>query len=253
MSKLNPWYINPLLYFHLLTHLSIVGMLLYATPIQWVISFIMYYMFGCWGIAITYHRLISHKSFVAPHWFKIIGMIFGSLAGVGSTIQWTAVHRDHHRHTDTDKDPHNPAGGIKRFLQMQFFTMLVPSSPRYVPDLLRDKTQQYFHTYYWFIHLMYVTVLFLIDPFSIVYAYLFPCVVLWHVMASLGTFAHTPAFGTQPVSNKDKSTNLWFLGWFAFGEGWHNNHHAEASNYKFGRAPGELDLSAKIIERIQIK
>jgi stearoyl-CoA desaturase (delta-9 desaturase) len=72
-------------------------------------------------------------------------------------------------------------------------------------------------------------------------------------MSSLGTFAHTPAFGNQPVLQKDRSTNLWVLGWLAFGEGWHNNHHAEAANYKFGRNSGEADLSARIIDLIQIK
>lgn len=252
MTKLNHWSANPLLYFHVLTHLSIVPMFLYGTWHHWIIALFVYYMVGCWGVAITYHRLISHKSFIAPAWFKFIGMVLGSLGGVGTTIQWTAVHRDHHRHTDTDKDPHNPAGGIKRFLTMQFFTMLVPSSPRYVPDLLRDKLHQNFHTYYWLIHFVYACILFFVDPFAIVYAYLFPCLILWHVMSSLGTFAHTPAFGNQPVSQKDKSTNLWFLGWFAFGEGWHNNHHAEASNYQFGRRQGEGDLAARIIEKIRI-
>ena len=227
-------------------------MLVYATGVEWAIAVGMYYLFGCWGVAITYHRLISHKSFTAPKWFKFIGMIFGSLGGVGSSIEWTAVHRDHHRHTDTEKDPHNPAGSIWRFLQMQFFAMLVPSSPRYVPDLLRDPLHQKFHKYYWLIHFVYACVLLLLDPFAIVYAYLFPCVVLWHVMSSLGTFAHTPLFGTQPISQKDKSTNLWILGWFAFGEGWHNNHHSEASNYRFGRNKYEFDLSSHIINLVKI-
>lgn len=252
MKKTNLWYTNPLLYFHVFSHVSILPMIMYATGTEWLISLAMYYLFGCWGVAITYHRLISHKSFIAPEWFKIIGMTFGSLGGVGSTIQWTAVHRDHHRHTDSPNDPHNPAGGLSRFLQMQFFTMLVPSSPRYVPDLLRDSLHQKFHTYYWLIHVIYLSILLSIDPFAVVYAYLFPCVVLWHVMSSLGTFAHTPKFGNQPVSTKDKSTNLWFLGWFAFGEGWHNNHHSEASNYKFGIEKNEFDLSAHIIDLIRV-
>ena len=253
MKQLNNWYTNPLLYFHIATHLSVIPMFLYATGTQWAISLFVYYLFGCWGVAITYHRLISHKSFVAPFWFKFIGMILGSLGGVGTTIQWTAVHRDHHRHSDTDKDPHYRGTGILKFVQMQFFTMLVPSAPRYVPDLLRDTLHQKFHNYYWLIHLAYLSALWFLDPLAIIYAYLFPCFILWHVMSSLGTFAHTPRFGTQKITEKDNSTNLWLLGWFAFGEGWHNNHHAEASNYKFGRNSSEPDLAARIIELIQIK
>lgn len=252
MSKLTSWYNNPLFYFHILTHISFAPMIMYAEIHHWVIAFVMYYMFGCFGVAITYHRLISHKSFESPKWFKILGMTLGSLGGVGTTIQWTAVHRDHHRHADTVKDPHNPNYGLKRFIQMQFFSMLVPSSPRYVPDLLRDKTHQIFHKFYWLIHAFYATIIFLIDPFSLVYAYLFPCLILWHVMSALGTFAHSSHFGKRSLDTKDKSTNLWFLGWFAFGEGWHNNHHSEASNYKFGKNKYEFDLSAHIINIVKI-
>jgi stearoyl-CoA desaturase (delta-9 desaturase) len=135
---------------------------------------------------------------------------------------------------------------------MQFLAMLVPSSPRYVPDLLRDKLHQKFHQYYWAVHLVYAVILFWIDPFSIVYAYLIPCFILWHVMSALGTFAHTPQFGTQPFSDKNRSTNLWFLGCFAFGEGWHNNHHSAPGDYRLGRKWWELDISAYIIKLIKL-
>ena len=251
MRPLTLWYKSPLFFFHVLTHLSLIPMIIYGQWHHWIISLVVYYVFGCWGIAITFHRLISHKSFESPRWFKLIGMLLGSLGGVGSTIQWTAVHRAHHRHSDTLNDPHNPSGSIKRFIQMQFLAMLVPSSPRYVPELLRDNLHQKFHQYYWMIHVIYAIFLFWLDPFSIVYAYLIPCLILWHIMSALGTFAHTPLFGKQPVSNKDKSTNLWLLGWFAFGEGWHNNHHANAASWKFGIKKWEVDLAAKVIKIVK--
>jgi len=253
MLKLNPWYKSPLFFFHILTHLSIIPMILYSTWYQWLIAIVMYHLYGCLGVAITYHRLISHKAFEAPKWFRNIGLVFGSLAGVGSSVEWTAVHRDHHRHTDTDKDPHNPSGGWKRFLQMQFLTMLVPSSPRYVPDLLRDPLHQKFHKYYWHLHLIYIVILLFLDPFAIIYAYLFPCVMFWHVMSSLGTFAHTEKFGKTNYITKDKSRNIWFLGYFGFGEGWHNNHHYQASDWRFGKEKFEFDLSAKIIDMVRAK
>lgn len=251
MKKLNPFYKNPLFFFHILTHFSVIPMIYYGSWYHYLIAIFMYYIFGCWGVAITFHRLVSHKSFTTYKWFKTLGLLFGSLGGVGTPIQWTAVHRDHHRHSDTERDPHNPAGSIYRFLQMQFFTMLVPSSPRYVPDLLRDKEHQFFHKYYWLLHLIYAIFLYYIDPFAIVYAYLFPCLILWHVMSALGTFAHTSKFGKRQFNNNDKSTNLWFLGYMAFGEGWHNNHHAKASDWKFGKLKHEFDLAGIIICKIK--
>jgi len=252
MKSLTPWHKSPLFFFHIITHVSIVPMVIYGNIYHWAIAFLMYYMFGCWGVAITFHRLISHKSFESPKWFKYIGIILGSLGGIGTTIQWTAVHRDHHRHSDGPNDPHNPAGNFKRFIKMQFLSMLVPSSPRYVPDLLRDPLHQKFHKYYWSIHFLYACILLSIDPFALVYAYLIPCLILWHVMSALGTFAHTPRFGSQPLTTKDKSTNLWFLGYMAFGEGWHNNHHAKANDWQFGKDRFEFDLAAFIISKIKL-
>lgn len=245
------WYKSPLLYFQLLTHASIIPMIMYGNGIHWLIALCFYYLFGCWGVAITFHRLTSHKSFQCPSWFRFIGLTLGSLGGVGSIIEWTAVHRDHHRHTDTDRDPHLPSKSWKHFLYVQFFTMLAPSSPKYVTDLLRDQLMVKMHKYYWLIHLAYAAILCIIDPFAIVYAYLIPGLLLWHTMTSLGTFAHVNKFGYRNYDSKDNSRNLLFLGWFGFGEGYHNNHHAETANYKFGRNKFEFDLSATIINLIK--
>lgn len=251
MKKLNPWYKSSLFFFHILTHLSVIPMILFGDWYHWVLAIIMYFVYGCLGVAITYHRLISHKSFIAPKWFIKLGMLSGTLCGVGSSIQWTAVHRNHHRFSDTTDDPHNPHGGLKNFLKMQFLTMLVPSNHKYVVDLLRDPMHVWFHKHYWKIHLVFACILVLIDPFALVYAYLFPCFVFWHVMSALGTFAHVRNFGYQNYETKDQSTNLWFLGWFTFGEGWHNNHHAKPADYKFGRKKYEVDLGAFIIDLIK--
>lgn len=239
------WYKSPLLWFQVATHLSILPMVIYATVIDYVWALVAFYLFGCWGAAITFHRLVSHKSFKSPEWFKLIGMILGTLSGVGTSIHWTAVHRKHHRYSDTDKDPHNPRG---QFLRMQFFSMLSESSLRYVPDLLRDKQQLWFHNHYWHIHGAYALILLLIDPFAIIYAYLFPVCLLWHVMAGLGTFAHTKQFGYATYDNHAR--NLPFLGWFAFGEGWHNNHHEKAASARFGIKWYEFDLSWLIIKLV---
>jgi fatty-acid desaturase len=248
-------YINPLFLFHIFSHISIIPMVIYANVYDWLVFILVYHIFGCLGIAITYHRLLSHKSFKTNVWFERVGTVLGVLAAIGSTIEWCAVHRKHHRYSDTDKDPHNPK--LFGFLYTQFFTMLLTKKgteySKYVVDLLRSDFHKNIHSYYWFIHLLYLTVLLLINPFLIISAYLFPCAVLWQVMSALGTFAHSDSFGYSANTSKSHNAkNLWILGIFAFGEGWHYNHHTEASRYKFGIKKYEFDLSAKIINIIKI-
>lgn len=247
-QELSPFYKSPTFYFQVLTHASLIPMFMYASWYQWVIAFLIYAVFWIVGMG-AWHRLFTHKSFVAPTWFENLGLVVGTLSGIGSSIQWVAVHRKHHRFSDTDEDPHNPKG---RFLTIQFLVMLVQSSARYIPDLLRSKKHLWFHHHYWKVHAAYALLLLLISPFALVYAYLIPALFQWHAMASLATFSHMDGMGTQNYPNADKSQNLRWANWLLFGDGYHNNHHGEASNYRFNRKPGEWDLVADFIDLIRL-
>lgn len=246
------WYKNPLFLFHVVSHLSIIPMILYADIFHWLITIIFYHIYGCFGIAITYHRLLAHRSFKASKLWHWIGSICGTLAAVGSTIEWCIVHRKHHKYSDSDKDPHNPK--IFGFINTQMFTMLITKSEqtysnKFAIDLLKSNFHKSIHKYYWLIHASYFCILLTIDPFLIISAYLVPCAILWQVMSALGTFAHSDNFGYK--NYKNSASNLWLLGYGAFGEGWHNNHHEQASNSKFGLRWWELDLSNVIINFIK--
>ena len=52
----------------------------------------------------------------------------------------------------------------------------------------------------------------------------FATTVLHHVTWFVNSAAHT--WGKQDYATGDQSRNNWWVGWLAFGEGWHNNHHA---------------------------
>jgi stearoyl-CoA desaturase (delta-9 desaturase) len=47
-------------------------------------------------------------------------------------------------------------------------------------------------------------------------------------------FGHTPAAGYRNFELKDLSTNVPILGIFAWGQGWHNNHHKDPKSFDFG-------------------
>ena len=67
---------------------------------------------GCLGITLSFHRQLSHRSFVTPKWLEYALAYCGVLAVQGDPIEWASSHRYHHLHTDTPLDPHSPYEGF---------------------------------------------------------------------------------------------------------------------------------------------
>ena len=71
-----------------------------------------YFVSGCLGITLSYHRQLSHRSFQTPKWLEYILAYCGVLAVQGDPLEWVSSHRYHHLHTDTPLDPHSPYEGF---------------------------------------------------------------------------------------------------------------------------------------------
>lgn len=236
-----------LIVYQILAHLAFVYMLFTASSIQWIVAITIYFFMVTVGGTVTYHRLLSHRSFDSPKWFEYFGSILGSLGGNGSGIAWVAVHREHHRYTDKEKDPHSPLH--KSIFKIQFLSMLDTPNMRYVPDLLRSKFHTWIHVNYWIINFAYVAILYYIDPYAVVYAYFVPTLLVWHAGSAINTVNHL--LGYRSNETKDHSTNNFVTGYLVSGEGWHNNHHAFPNDPQFGKRWYEFDLGYELIKRIK--
>lgn len=64
------------------------------------------------GITAGAHRLWAHRTYKAKLPLQIILMIFNSIAFQNTAIHWVRDHRLHHKHSDTDADPHNATRGF---------------------------------------------------------------------------------------------------------------------------------------------
>jgi len=238
---------NSLIAYQILAHIAFVAMLFYGSITTWSIAIAIYFFIATIGGTVTYHRLLSHKSFKPQKWFSYFGPIVGAIGGNGSGIAWVAIHREHHRYTDTEKDPHSPI--YKSFFRIQFLSMCDIPNIRYVPDLLRSKFHMWIHTNYWLINLVYVAILYMIDPWAVVYAYFVPTLMVWHAGSFINTVNHT--IGYRPNETTDTSTNNLFTGYLVSGEGWHNGHHAFPANAKFGKKWWEFDLGWQVIKLVR--
>lgn len=213
--------------------LAVIPMVMYGEVWQWYITAAVYCYFML-SITVGYHRLISHKTFKCPKWLHDLLMIGGGLPFYGPAIVWVANHREHHRYSDTQFDPHSPY--YRGVLRAYFLQVLSPIKFKYVKDLLRDGVYKVQVTYYWHIIAIYIGILASIDPFAIVYAFLAPAGFSKLIGGLVFTYSHR---------KRKAHSDLW-LGLLTLGEGFHEEHHRKASLHRWHA----LDIGGILIEMI---
>ncbi|MFP6762952.1 MAG: fatty acid desaturase, partial [Planctomycetaceae bacterium] len=75
-------------------------------------------------------------------------------------------------------------------------------------------------------------------------------VVVYHSTWFVNSAAHTFGYVTFPLKN-DLSTNCWWVGLLAWGEGWHNNHHAHQRLAVHGHRWWEVDVTYMVIRTLK--
>jgi stearoyl-CoA desaturase (delta-9 desaturase) len=202
------------------------------------------------GTSLGYHRLLTHRSFSTTPWLKAAFLAAGAMAVPSRPVDWAARHLEHHAHSDREGDPHSPADG---FLHAHVGWMLAVSPAdreRYCARLLRDP------------------VVMLIDRTALVWLALglaVPAAVdgwrglLWGGIVRIGLHNQTMfavnsvchSFGSQAFATGDESRNNRLVAVLAFGEGWHNNHHAfpSAAYHGMGSGPDATGLVIRALER----
>lgn len=163
----------------------------------------------------------------------------------GSSIGYAAVHREHHRFSDTNKDPHSPY--FKSRFRVQFLSYLTEIKFKYVVDLLKDKDHLFFAKYYWYINLSFWVVLLTIEPLAVVWWFtVLGIIMLKH--NAINSLGHNTPWIFMPDTKDFGSSNSLVLGYlFLSGEPYHRNHHEDPSNYNFSKKWYQLDTGALAI------
>ncbi len=209
------------------------------------------------GIGLGYHRLLTHRSFKAPKWLEYTLTIFGAMALQDDAPRWVATHRIHHQFVETDEDPHSTRPGfwwahIGWLMRGQANDRDEAMIKKYVPDLMKDKFHATFAKYYYVPLIVSGFILFAIGGWSMVLWGVFARVVFgWHSTWLVNSATHF--WGTRRFETKDDSTNHWFVALLTFGEGWHNNHHAQPASARHGLRWYEFDmnwLTIRIFEKL---
>ncbi len=223
--------------------------------LNFIATFVLSYIWHGMGTTIGYHRLLSHRSFKCPKLVEYFWVVGGYLAFEGSPIWWTAIHRTHHRYTDTALDPHSPRYGLKNAF---YGWMTKKTYPDYIdpelqcPDLMKDPVYRFLdqggdwgraHALTAAAGLLYRVGLWSVFGWRVALASLLAGLAVQQIPFLLNVACHIPRLGYKNFVSNDDSVNVWWVALLAHGEGWHNNHHAFPGSARSGLKPQEFDLS----------
>jgi stearoyl-CoA desaturase (delta-9 desaturase) len=205
----------------------------------------MYFFTGI-GVTIGFHRLLTHRSFAAPPAVRFLFLALGSMAVEGPALDWASIHIKHHATTDTEDDPHSPLQGFFHAHIGWFIAGSVAEPAIYGKWLLKDRMVMVMSkTFFVWVALSFVIPYLLGGWRGVLWGGLVRIFLTHHVTWSVNSVCHT--FGTRLFDTPDQSRNNWLVGLLAFGEGWHNNHHAFPRSAFHGLRWWQVDLSAYII------
>ena len=211
------------------------------------VSLLLYFVTGCLGVTIGFHRLLTHRSFRVPRLAECFFALCGTLALEGGPIEWTAGHRAHHKYSDTPLDPHDANKG---FWWSHVGWLISPNPARLTPeeerrfahDLASDGFYLFLERAMLPLQLVLAGGLYLAGGWSwIVWGVFVRLVMVYHITWLVNSAAHDS--GYQSYASKDLSTNNWWVALLAWGEGWHNNHHAFPFSARHGLKWYEFDLT----------
>lgn len=220
------------------------------------ITLFLHWLFGSIGICLGYHRLLSHRSLQVPKGVEYAIAITGALAIQGGPIFWVAGHRLHHAHTeDEDRDPYSARRG---FWWSHMLWILYPRPEFYdqniykrsASDLARDPVYRWLDRYHLLLQVPLGLLLYVLGGWSfVIYGVFLRAVLLWHSTWLINSASHLRGYRTFEVN--DNSRNLWWAALLTYGEGWHNNHHAQPNVAKAGRHWWEVDMTWWVIRSLK--
>jgi stearoyl-CoA desaturase (delta-9 desaturase) len=216
------------------------------------------------GICLGYHRYLAHKSLKLRTPAKFMALLAGSLSAEGSPLTWAATHRVHHQKSDRDGDPHSPLAGPWWSHLLWLFPKRKDGEQaalyrRYAPELIDDGMLQFFErNFAWLLWAQGLALLgagwfyggWQMGVSLLTWGMSVRMVAAYHSTWFVNSATHL--WGYRNYDTRDESRNLWWVAILAYGEGWHNNHHAHPAIAPAGHRWWEIDMTWWAIRALQV-
>ena len=212
-----------------------------------------------------YHRYAAHHLFSMSLFWERVFYFFSYVAHGASYLEpssYAVMHRLHHAHTDTAKDPHSPAFSKNVFTMMERTRVyyegirrgkpIEPIDPHYYNQIPRweaiDKLgSNWYSRISW--GLLYLLFYVLVAKW-----WMFVLLPIHFLMSPVqGSFvnwlAHRVGYVNFPMHNTSK--NIIGFDFLLWGEGLHNNHHGNPTGVNFAKRWFEFDAMYPVLQALQ--
>jgi stearoyl-CoA desaturase (delta-9 desaturase) len=216
--------------------------------------FLAAYLMNAVMITVFYHRGLAHRAVSLHPWARSFtihtGIWFTGLDPKG----WACMHRRHHAHSDTPRDPHSPRHlgmwGVL-FGQLKSYERTLVGLARGESEFTRQVEDLDFPISW--LNRKRVWYLPYVAHLAIALAIALPTG-MWALAAAyyVGIMSHPVegwivntlghAVGGRNFETSDNSRNNHLAAWLVFGEGFQNNHHRYATSAKFSYRWWEVDM-----------
>jgi len=222
--------------------------LLWQQAIRWsdLALLVTMYTLNAFGLTIGYHRMLTHRSFRPHPAVKAILLVLGAMAVASPPIEFAATHIKHHAQSDREGDPHSPLEGLFHSHLGWLFKDRFADPQVYCRHLLRDAIVVFVNRSFLLWVALSLAIPFVLGGWTgLLWGGFERIFLVHHFTFSVNSICHT--FGKREFETNDRSRNQWLVALLAFGEGWHNNHHAFPRSAFHGLHWWQLDFSGYVI------
>lgn len=228
--------------------IAVVGVALVGFSWKGLALAVALYYVRMFGVTGGYHRYFSHRTYRTSRAFQLFLAVLAQSSVQKGALWWAAHHRDHHKHSDTPKDPHSYRDYGFWYSHVGWILSSETEETDYarISDMARYPELRWLNKWHVVPGVALAIGLWLVGSWdALVWGFFVSTTLLWHGTFTINSLSHM--WGKRRYTTTDDSRNNPVLAIVTMGEGWHNNHHYYPRSVRQGFQWWQVDMTYYIL------
>jgi stearoyl-CoA desaturase (delta-9 desaturase) len=232
---------------------AVVGVALVGFSWKGVALALALYYVRMFGVTGGYHRYFSHRTYRTSRAFQFVLAVLAQSSVQKGALWWAAHHRDHHKYSDTAKDPHSYRDYGFWYSHVGWILSRDTEETDYsrISDLARYPELRWLNNWHVVPGVALAVGLWLVGGWpALVWGFFVSTTLLWHGTFTINSLSHI--WGRRRYQTTDDSKNNPVLAIVTMGEGWHNNHHYYPRSVRQGFRWWQIDMTYYVLRALAL-